>query len=474
MLIRLDEIKDHIYKNFLNFCCYIDPNYLIPNHIALFGQLLNKFAHNEDGYRRLIISLPPRMGKSYTTHIMLPSYLFGLNPKEKILTATYSNDLTSSFSKEIMRIVTSDNYKKIFPETEFINSGRTASTWDTTAGGYLKCSSRDGTLNGLSGTTIIVDDIIKNSKESKSPTLLKNIKEWFDSTLYARMTYQKDGTPPKIVILMTRWSKNDLIGHILDHDTENEWRYINLPAISEDGTALWEERQPLKTLLDIKKRDPEMFACVYQGNPGEKGSTEFNSSKYEIKSILYEYGHNNRPKFYFSSWDTASKISESHDFTVGSLWCVRYGNILTLESIVRGKFTFPELEKLIEQKHSEWDCKFSLIEDASSGTGLLQLLNSKSLSKSKYRRVTANVKVKLPAVIPLLENHEIHLRNFDDLISELDSYPLGKHDDIVASTVNAIYYWLISIRNKTDSVGNTNEPIINSIKKRKKICSQLY
>lgn len=428
--------------------------------------MLSKFANNVEGYNKLIISLPPRMGKSYTTSIMLPSYLLGLNPAEKILTATYANELTKTFSKDILKIMTSEEYKKIFPNTELINSGRSANSWDTSAGGYLKCSSRDGTLTGLSGTTIIVDDLIKNSKEAKSQSLLQNVREWFDSTLYARLTYQEDGTPPKIVILMTRWAKNDVIGHVLKNDDDGDWKFINLPAITVDENgeekALWEEKQPLKMLRDIRKRDPEIFACVYMGNPGSKGSTEFNCDEYVVRPVSYEYSHHHRPKYYFSSWDTASKISQNSDFTVGTLWCVRSNGIISLEKYIKGKYTLPELHKLIKKYHDDWNCKFTLIEDANSGTGLLQLFNN----EKKFRGIVANVRKKLSAVIPVLESGEAELRNYSEVITEIEEYPVGENDDIVASIVNAIFYYVSFIKKKKNDSGEKPKKL-KSISRRK-------
>lgn len=450
--------RDQIVSNFLKYCCFIDKNFLLPEHILRVGTLLNKFANNEPEYNKLIISLPPRMGKSYSTSVMLPSYLLGKNPKEKILTATYANGLTKTFSKQVLNIVNSEEYLNLFPGTRFINTGRSADTWDTLAGGYLKCSSRDGTLTGLTGTTIIVDDLIKNSKEARSQSLLKSIREWFDSTLFSRMTYQEDGTPPKIVILMTRWAKNDLIGHVLDNDERNDWKYFNLPAISinENGQeqALWEEKQPLITLKDIRKRDPEIFSCVYMGSPGSKGSTEFNTSEYIIRAENYIYPHDCRKKYLFSSWDTASKISENSNFTVGTQWAVRKTNgktILTLEDYVRGKFTLPDLYKLIKEYHEKWNCKYTLIEDASSGTGIIQLFNN----PKKFIGVQANVKKKLSAVIPALEEKQIELRSFNEILDELEEYPYGETDDCVASVVNAIYYYLINIATKRNENGIT-------------------
>lgn len=437
----------HLIKNnFLAYCIYITKGtFKTPPHVITICKLLDDLSNGIT--TRQIISLPPRMGKSYISSILFPSYLLGRDPTYKIIGSSYGWDLSKVFAKELLQIISSEEYKKIFPDTALLNDGKSSTLWYTTKGGYYKSTSRGSAITGLSAHFIIADDLIKNSTEAKSPSLLKSIQDWFWSTLYSRLTKKLDGSEPCVLLLMTRWSKNDLIGHLLDTNSEKttDWDNLNLPALNEDGEALWEEMQPKKLLLEIKARDPETFSCLYQGMPGSVGTTEFNIQDYKIIEQQEELPE--RIKYYFSSWDTASKISSNNDWTVGTLWSVRSCGLLVLEDYIRGKYTLPQLKKVVLDKHNEWQCKFSIIEDANSGTGLLQLIESEESHRNyKFYGIKANVKQKLSTVIPLLYDHEVILRNYDILIQEISDYPYGKNDDSVASIVNAIWYWTIKIR----------------------------
>jgi len=399
------------------------------------------------------------MGKSFLSSIIFPAYLLGRDPSNKIISTTYGFDLSKSFSKELLDIVTSHEYQLIFPHTKFENLGKSSTIWYTEKlGGYYKSTSRGSAITGLSANYIIADDLVKNSTEAKSPSLLKSIKDWWYSTLYSRLTKKSNGEEAKVLILMTRWSKNDLIGEILSKDSNNEWYYLNLPALDENNNPLWEEMQSKKLLLDIKHRDPETFSCLYQGQPGNKGSTEFNLSDYVIYPMSHTFSK--KIKYYFSSWDTASKISENNDFTVGTLWSLR-DNKLYLEDYIKGKYTLPELHKLIESKHTEWNCKFSLIESASSGIGLLQLLNN----KKKFIGIPADVKKKISTAVPLLDSQDVILKNYKELLEELEEYPYGQNDDCVASIVNAIWYYALNLKREI----NTSLQPKTVIRQRKKI-----
>lgn len=434
-----------IRNNFLAYCCYIFPGFKTPPHIIRICSLIDEVISGD--ITRLMISIPPRNGKSFLNSVLLPSYILGKDPSTKIIASTYGFDLSKIFSKQVVEIVTSPEYKLIFPDTNFENTGKSSTIWYTEKyKGYYKSTSRGSALTGMAAHICIVDDIIKNSTEANSPSMLKSIREWFFSTLYSRLTNKINGEIAKVIILSTRWSKNDLIGEILKSENAGEWVYVNIPALNENEEPLWPEVQSKELLLSIKRSDPKTFQCLYQGQPGEDVASEFNLSNFLIYPVSHQF--HKSPKFYFSSWDTAAKISDKNDYTVGTLWSF-YQNKIYLEDYIRGKYEFPELEKLIKEKNKEWNAKYSLIEDASSGTGLLQTLKV-SQKEIKYIGIPANVKKKLPVVIPRLEDHSVVLKNYQEIISELKDYPGGENDDCVSSTVNATWYYSLNWRRETE------------------------
>jgi predicted phage terminase large subunit-like protein len=169
-----------------------------------------------------------------------------------------------------------------------------------------------------------------------------------------------------------------------------------------------------------------------------------------------------------SSWDTASKITAANDYTAGSLWTVYRGK-LYLEDYSHVKMTLPDLYSHILHKAEDWDTKFNIIEDGSSGIGLLQLYEAnKKKHKRKFIAINADVKKKLSTVFPLLEDGSVILKRFPELMQELEEWPGGDNDDILASMVNAIYYWCVKIKNKNVD-DNQSKNKFTSFSKRKKV-----
>src|SRR5690606_14668027 len=91
----------------------------------------------------------------------------------------------------------------------------------------------------------IIDDPVKNSEEANSEVIREKIYQWYQSTLYTRLT--PDG---RIIIVMTRWHEDDLVGRLLRKEREeiengthigDRWTIINFPAVAEENDFLGRE-----------------------------------------------------------------------------------------------------------------------------------------------------------------------------------------------------------------------------------------
>lgn len=108
-------------QRFVNFARYINPKLEMTNFHNIYYDVLDKFAHKK--IRKLIISVPPQHGKSEGSTRFLPAFLMGLNPDLKIVLCSYNADQAKSFNRDVQRIINSEAYKAIFPNT-FLNNGR--------------------------------------------------------------------------------------------------------------------------------------------------------------------------------------------------------------------------------------------------------------------------------------------------------------------------------------------------------------
>jgi hypothetical protein len=244
---------------------------------------LDKFIKGE--ITRLMIFCPPQHGKSELVSRRLPAFLLGKDPDTKVVVASYSSDLSTSFNRDCQRIIDSLEYHDVFPKT-ILNESNVV----TTAGGYLRNSDIfqtvgysgffkavgvGGALTGTTADIAIIDDPVKDSIEASSPTFQLRNWNWYNDVLFTRIHNKS-----KILITQTRWNINDLSGLLVQAKKDNrgdEWVILNLPAIKEVkdnpddprevGEALWESKHSLTKLMQVKKQSTRTFMSLYQGNP---------------------------------------------------------------------------------------------------------------------------------------------------------------------------------------------------------------
>jgi predicted phage terminase large subunit-like protein len=258
--------------------------------------------------RRLIISLPPRHGKSELISRRLPAYLLGVNPNTSIIAASYSADLASRNNRDVQRIIDSSLYKTLFPTTR-LNEGnsRTVSVnWLRNSDlfeivghkGVYRSAGVGGGITGMGGQWLIVDDPVKNREEADSATYRQATWDWYTSTFSTRQE-----ADARILIVMTRWHSDDLVGRLLDlavnEPQADQWTVINLPAISDRGDKplydpraesepLWPERFGIDDLMRMKASIGEyQWSALYQQKPRSGGGTEWPDS-YFPKSIWFD------------------------------------------------------------------------------------------------------------------------------------------------------------------------------------------
>jgi predicted phage terminase large subunit-like protein len=141
-----------------------------------------------------------------------------------------------------------------------------------------------GPITGRGAHLLVIDDPVKNDEEARSPTCRQKQWDWWQSVASTRL--RPGGL---IVIIQTRWHRDDLTGRILKHAKNNgqRWRVVSLPALAGDddplgrapGEALWPEMYPRDRLLRIRAgRTAYYWQALYQQNPQAEGGTEWPDS----------------------------------------------------------------------------------------------------------------------------------------------------------------------------------------------------
>lgn len=136
---------------------------LQPFHRAYY-RVLEAFAAGR--VRRLIVTMPPQHGKSVGATTLLPAYVLGLDPDQRVAIASYSGALASKFNRRVQRIIESREYAAFFPATT-IKQGSKPPSYIRTAdeveiigcrGGLLSVG-REGSLTGNRVDCFILDDL---------------------------------------------------------------------------------------------------------------------------------------------------------------------------------------------------------------------------------------------------------------------------------------------------------------------------
>ena len=153
----------------------------------------------------------------------------------------------------------------------------------TTKRGKRIATSIDGTLTGLGGNLIIIDDPIKLGN-AMSESVRQRVIEWYRSTLLSR---GDDKTATRIVVVMQRVHQNDLVGYLQE---QGGFEILNLPAIAQQsqtydlgggcthtlqqGELLHPAHEPAEALIELKRAmGPISFSAQYQQTPIPPGGT---------------------------------------------------------------------------------------------------------------------------------------------------------------------------------------------------------
>ena len=267
-------------REFWEYCKLLHKDFYKEDRIFLkeLCDKLQEFYYNDDEF--MIVNEPPRHGKSFTATNFV-EWVLGRNPLERIMSASYSHDLSKNFSKKVRGTISTEKigdnivYSDIFSETKLKFGSSEAMKWQTDKSNQINylATSPSGSATGFGCTLMVIDDLVKNAYEANNESILEAQYEWFVNTMLSRREGKK-----KVLIIMTRWSSKDLAGKILEYVKENNISYshINFKAEQEDGTML------CPSIFDKKASERAkqlMGEDIYEAN--------YNQTPIDMKGCLY-------------------------------------------------------------------------------------------------------------------------------------------------------------------------------------------
>jgi predicted phage terminase large subunit-like protein len=400
-----------------------------------------KLSQLAKGYiRRLIITLPPRSLKSLCASVALPAWFLGHYPWERVVVVSYSDFLSRTHANDFRRIVNHPLYQATFPAMRLDRD--TDREIVTTERGKRIATSIDGTLTGLGGNLIIIDDPIKLG-DAMSDAVRERVIEWFRSTLLSR---GDDKSETRIVVVMQRVHENDLVGYLQE---QGGFEVLNLPSIATktdsydlgggriytrlQGELLHPAHESVATLIELKREmGPIAFSAQYQQSPIPPGGTIIKRKWL----TTYDYVGIQPGDRIVISWDIALSEMETGDYSACVVLLIRNEVFYILE-VLRGRFPFVTLKKKIIDLKKRYHPSTLLIEESSISLGLIQSLREQSINVTTYKPDT-DKRARLIAQTDLFDGGSVRLPQraawLEEFVAELLAFPAGHDDQVDALT----------------------------------------
>lgn len=446
-----EKAKSHL----MWFTAATFTKYLINWHHKVTAKYLMRWVRKES--RFLILTMPPRHGKTELASIRLPAFIFGLNPNAKIIGTSYGSELASTVNRGIQKVIDSKPYRTIFPLTRLngdskVRMGqalRNSEVFEIIGHrGLYRAAGIGGPITGTGADYLIVDDPIKNPEEADSQTQRDKVWNWFVSTALTRL--EKDGC---CLVIMTRWHEDDLVGRILQEMKKNadfpQFEIVNLEAVketqtmSEDsrqlGEPLWGWKYNLKALAGLRAAlGSRWWNALYQQRP-----TALEGGIFKRKWMVF---YKELPKTFervILSCDATFSKSKTSDYVVIQIWGKKGAKYYLLDQ-VRAQMTYTETKAELKKMASKWPQAIKkIIEKKANGAALLDDLQNDISGMVGYSP-TESKESRANAVSPLFEAGNVELPDpkiygwVEDYVHELTIFPNGAHDDQVDGTTQAL------------------------------------
>lgn len=196
----------------------VNPQYMWAPHLLALAHVLQDVA---DGLRlRVMCFMPPRHGKSEMISRLFSAYFLYRWPQRQVALTTYGAELSYELSRNAR-----DNF--LLGGGRLAGDASAVKSWHTQEGGNLWAVGVGGPATGRGFHLGIIDDPYKDHTESFSALTRRSRMQWYRSVFRFRAAPRA-----AIVILLTRWHQDDMVGNLLREDevTRERWHVLEMPA----------------------------------------------------------------------------------------------------------------------------------------------------------------------------------------------------------------------------------------------------
>ncbi len=396
----------------------------------------------------LIVTVPPRHGKSEIISRNFPPYFFGHFPDAEIMLATYAQELSSQMSRDARAIVRSEQYQSVFYDKGITVSSESSSVQNWEIAGHrgkFQAFGIGGSSTGKGADVLILDDYLKGRSDAESRPIRNTIWDDFSGNLMTRLA------PVHIVIILaTRWHVDDIIGRCLnrmtpgnkDYDEEfPKFEVMKFPARDVDGNYLFPERFPESWYRNqFASLGKYQSAALMQCEPTMRGGNMLQVDGVQIIDPD-KWPKNLR---YVRFWDLASsekeRAKDDPDFTSGAKVAVTKENglyKLWVDDVRYCQSEAPDRDSMIERTSNDDGPGVHIYVESVGGykdtfTTLKKVLDGKRIIHKVT--VSRDKVVRAGEMEPLFPAGHVYFKRGwwnDSVLEQLQEFPAGMHDDHV-------------------------------------------
>jgi predicted phage terminase large subunit-like protein len=467
-LPRAEVAEDVAARGPAEFARALDPGYRLRPHVRLLSDAIRRTvedAQNGTGSGRLIVSMPPRVGKSWTSSLWTPAWFLERHPDRNVILASHESNYAVSWGRKVrdaLRRASEQGTTQVRVSRDVAAAGE----WQTTQGGGMLSRGIGGSITGRGGHLFLIDDPIKDFAQAHSAAVRQAQWDWWLAVAGTRL---EPGAA--VVVVMTRWHEDDLAGRLTSAEHEgdpDEWTTLRIPAVAEDeddplGRAIGE---PLLLASSDEDRDqatarwrkvrtqvgPYIWQGMYQQNPSEPEGTI-------LKRRWWQYYRREGDRLILpdgtsislgslrivQSWDLAFKDRTTSDFVAGQVWGAQGQARRFLLDEFHDRADYVATKRAMLAMRAKWPhTSATYVEDKANGPAILSDLRDE-ISGLVPNEPKGDKVQRAYGIQGDLEGGSLWLpapgtAGFDvrAFVDECGQFPTGAHDDRVDALTQAI------------------------------------
>ncbi len=423
------------------------------------------------GWDKLVMSLPPRHGKTALASHLFPPWYLATHPHETVIIATYGGEYADDIGRKAREYASSEAFESLFG-VHVSKETNAITRWELSNHSTFYATSIGATITGRGANCLLVDDFVKNREEAESQSTRDKTWDWFNSTAFTRL--EKNG---RVACIGTRWHPDDLIGRLIG--SSKGWRSIVFPAIAEEdevyrkkGEPLWQGKYDLPRLESIRDQIGRYdWSALYQQHPTPLDGSIFRESylKYYTDEQLAKTNFIG----IFQAWDTGVSGKHTSARSACTTWGIRLapsGREYWLLDVFAKPLSFPDLRVAALSLIRRFEPDVVFIEEQQTGRPLIDELTHITGGRLKGVRPKGTKETRAALVSSLFETGRVWLPQsapwLRAYVAELLAFPNATFLDQVDSTTLALAQMRKEERRRSDSrFGVSDEPgrIITSI-----------